>query len=96
MGTDKEQKAIDAVIGKFPAEFRLRNHEGLFRISRQASYFRGPGECAGELMLYTQRWRAPLCEFHYGSETCPCAASKGEWVDFAKGTEYELMRNIVA
>lgn len=80
MGTDKEQKEIDRVISTFPDEFSLKAFPGSrFRISRHNSYFRGPGECGGELMLYTQKY-----VFDVG------------WIDFAKGTEAELRKQVVA
>lgn len=93
MGSDKEQARIKEIIAKFPATFKLRNHEGTFRISERNSYFMGPGECQGELMLYTQRqWTEDKFKHYYGrSPNHP----EDLWVDFAKGTENELQRNIV-
>ena len=93
MGSDEEQKIIDEVIAKFPATFGLRNHEGTFRISRHNSYFRGPGEAQGELMLYTQRLRI-VTPTITRSEYDPTQEPREEWVDFAKGTEDELRRNV--
>lgn len=54
MGSDKEQKIVDETIKQFPESFGLRAFPGQrFRLSRSASYFRGPGEAVG-LMLYTE------------------------------------------
>lgn len=80
-GTPKEQKMIDEAIARFPYTFGLRAFPGdVFRISASASYFTGPGECGGTLMLYTQRLRNEPHKGHGGDD----------WVDFAKGTEAEL------
>lgn len=92
MGSDKEIKAIAEVIAKFPATFRLANHSGTFRIGARQSYFRGPGECGGELMLYTQRL---LTREEYAKTYANPPRSEDDlWVDFVKGTEDELRRNI--
>lgn len=80
MGTDKEKKLIAEAIARFPETFKLRAFpDAVFRISESASYFTGPGECGGKLMLYTQR--------QSGSDG-------SAWNDFAKGTEDELRGNV--
>lgn len=93
MGSDKETAMIAAVIASFPTTFQLRAHEGTFRISLRNSYFRGPGECGGELLLYTQRLLTQEEYFKlYGNKK---DVSKDDlWVDFCKGTESELRRNV--
>lgn len=80
MGSDKEKKLIDEAIARFPELFGLRNFPDMkFRISSGNSYFVGPGECGGNLMLYTQCQRTV----------------DGPWLDFAKGTEGELRAQLV-
>jgi hypothetical protein len=93
MGTLKEQKAIDAVVEKFPPEFSLRGEEGRFRISRDNSFFTGPGECGGTLVLCTQRWRAPVCA-HHETDSCTCVEPHGDWVDFSTQDAFELTRRL--
>lgn len=92
MGTDKEQKAIREFMAKFPETFKLRNFEGTYRISERNSYFTGPGECGGQMMLYTQKKYSPE-EFLrlYGR---PHRSEEDLWVDFVKGTQEEISRNI--
>lgn len=72
MGSLKEQLAIDAIIATFPDRFGLRNFPGdIFRISASNSYFTGPGECGGKVMLYTQRERdgGEWIDFAKGTES---------------------------
>ena len=72
MGSDKEKKKIDEVIATFPIQFGLRAFPGdIFRISASNSYFTGPGECGGKLMLYTQRERdgGEWIDFAKGTES---------------------------
>jgi len=92
MGSDKETAMIAAVIAGFPTTFQLRAHEGTFRISLRNSYFRGPGECGGELMLYTQRLLEPE-EYRQLYGYLPNNV-EDFFVDFCKGTESELRRNV--
>jgi len=92
MGSDKETQMIAAVIASFPTTFQLRAHEGTFRISLRNSYFRGPGECGGELMLYTQRLLEPE-EYRQLYGHLPNNV-EDFFVDFCKGTESELRRNV--
>jgi len=92
MGSDKETAMIAAVIASFPTIFQLRAHEGTFRISLRNSYFRGPGECGGELMLYTQRLLEPE-EYRQLYGYLPNNV-EDFFVDFCKGTESELRRNV--
>jgi hypothetical protein len=92
MGSDKETQMIAAVIASFPTTFQLRAHEGTFRISLRNSYFRGPGECGGELMLYTQRLLEPE-EYRQLYGYLPNNV-EDFFVDFCKGTESELRRNV--
>ncbi len=83
MGSNKETALIQAVIARFPKTFGLGGFPGkVFRISLRNSYFRGPGEAKGDLMLYTEVLGAD-------------ANGAATWTDFAKGTERELADNIV-
>jgi len=87
--------AVDRINITVGRSFGLRNHEGTFRVSERASYV-----SRGVVVLYTQRLRPQFneaCHMHFGSFTCPCVAMKNEpvWDDFAKGTEEELLAQIV-
>lgn len=77
--------AIDAAIAQFPTMFKLRGHEGTFRIGRRESYV-----SQGRIMLYTQRLRTTQVQN---------GPSRGqyqdEWCDFAKGTVEELKAQVV-
>ncbi len=76
--------ALDAACASFPATFRLRAHEGIFRVNRRNSYV-----SRGRIYVYTDKLRSTQVQ---------SGPSKGqyqdEWVDFAKGTVEELQTQI--
>jgi hypothetical protein len=79
--TEKERTCFAAVLATFPATFGLSAFPGeTFRISEQSSYFNGP---------FTDPTRGTLMLY------TERLAKDGTWLDFAKGTECELRRQIV-
>ena len=79
-------EAVRLACAMFPATFKLRGHDGTFRVSERASYV-----SRGRVLVYTQRLRTyPLASDPLDPTTC-----QAEWVDFAKGTIAELKAQIV-
>jgi len=83
----KADAAVKAACALFPPTFRLRNHEGMFRVSESASYV-----SQGRVMVYTQRYLTHERFMQvYGR---PHRTPEELWVDFAKGTVGELQSQI--
>lgn len=82
---DHVDAAVALGCAMFPATFRLRGHDGTFRVSPRASYV-----SRGRLMLYTQRFSGSGALLDRQS-----GRSQDEWVDFAKGTIQELKGQVV-
>lgn len=94
VGTDKERLLIKEAISKFPSTFRLRGHEGMFRISESASYVSWSVGASPEpkVMLYTQRYHdIPSFRKLYGREP---RDEEELWVDFVKGSVSELRSQV--
>lgn len=99
--TKEEQAAFAAVVARFPSTFKLKGHNGVFRISESSSYMTGPAmgdRSAATIMLYTQ------CAYLTSSgRTHFVLATQDEvnrnevfWSDFAKGTVSELQAQVDA
>lgn len=79
------EMAVKMACAMFPSTFRLRNHEGTFRVSQRASYV-----SQGRVMVYTQRLKTTQVQ------NGPARGQyQDEWVDFAKGTISELKGQVV-
>lgn len=82
---DHVDLAVKLACAMFPDTFRLRGHDGTFRVSHRASYV-----SRGRVMLYTQRFSGSkaLLDRQRG-------ISDAGWDDFAKGTISELKGQVV-
>lgn len=80
----EQQAEVAEVLARWPESrtFRLRGHAGTFRVSARNTYHNGT-----EVMLYTQRLSTQPVSGHN-----PWGAG---WLDFAKGTEAELLREVI-
>lgn len=80
--------AVKAACAEFPGTFRLRGHNGTFRVSVRSSYVSG-----GKVIVYTQRLHTQDSFTRaYGRNP---RTSDELWQDFAKGTPSELRSQIV-
>lgn len=83
---DQELTAVAEAVAGFPDEFGLRGYPGkIFRASKVASYY-SPGWNHGN-------WNQAPAAVQIQTQT---KNEAGEWIDFAKGTEGELRREVVA
>ena len=50
-GYNEDKATVAATVASFPAQFKLRGHSGIFRVSTQSSYMTS----GGRVMVYTER-----------------------------------------
>lgn len=87
---------LTTLINSFPARFGLRGFPGeVFRLSTSSSYLTHNSTPPFTLfaMLYTQR---QLKADDSRVLQSPSTYKAGDWLDFAKGTEAEMRREVVA